>query len=67
MNYQPENCFDIASEEEFNACALAVFRFQSEKVLVYKNYLQLLGVDVGAIKHYTQIPFLPVSLFKSQV
>jgi phenylacetate-coenzyme A ligase PaaK-like adenylate-forming protein len=66
MNYQPENCFAIVSEEEFNSCALATFRFQSEQIEVYKNYLQLLGVDVRAISHYTQIPFLPVSLFKSK-
>jgi phenylacetate-coenzyme A ligase PaaK-like adenylate-forming protein len=66
MNYQPENCFAIASLEEFNSCALATFRFQSEQVKVYKDYLQLLGVDVNTISHYSQIPFLPVSLFKSQ-
>jgi len=66
MSYQPENCFTITSEDEFNAGALAVFQYQAENVLVYRQYVQLLGVNPLEVYHYTQIPFLPVSLFKSQ-
>ena len=66
MNYQPENCFTISSEDEFNSSALATFRYQVENVLVYKQYVQLLGINPLEIQHYSQIPFLPVSFFKSK-
>lgn len=66
MIYNPSKCFEINSEEDFNACALEVFRFQSQHVGVYKRYIELIGIDVSSVNHYSQIPFLPVSLFKSQ-
>ena len=66
MSYQPENCFTISSEDEFNDCALATFRYQAENVLVYQQYVQLLGVNPLDVHHYSQIPFLPVSVFKSK-
>ena len=66
MSYQPENCFTISSEDEFNDCALATFRYQAENVLVYQQYVQLLGVNPMEVQHYSQIPFLPVSVFKSK-
>jgi len=65
MNYQPENCFTLSSEAEFNVAALEVFRFQAENVKAYKEYVDLLGMDKSSIVHYSQIPFLPVSVFKS--
>lgn len=66
MSYQPEKCFTISSEDEFNSCALATFRYQVENVLVYQQYVQLLGISPLEIQHYSQIPFLPVSFFKSK-
>lgn len=66
MSYQPENCFTISSEDEFNDCALATFQYQAENVLVYQQYVQLLGVNPLDVHHYSQIPFLPVSVFKSK-
>jgi len=66
MSYQPENCFTISSEDEFNDCALATFRYQADNVLVYQQYVQLLGVNPMEVQHNSQIPFLPVSVFKSK-
>ncbi len=66
MSYQPENCFTISSEDEFNDCALATFHYQADNVLVYQQYMQLLGINPLDVHHYSQIPFLPVSVFKSK-
>ena len=66
MEYVPASCFSISSEEDFNFAALETFRYQAANVLVYKRYLELLGIDIHSINHYSQIPFLPISLFKTQ-
>jgi hypothetical protein len=56
----------IDSDASFNALALALFREQSEKNLVYKQYLNLIGKQASDVSHYTAIPCLPVSFFKTQ-
>jgi hypothetical protein len=56
----------IDSEASFNALALQLFHAQSENNLVYKQYLNLIGKDPSIINHYTEIPCLPVSFFKTQ-
>jgi phenylacetate-coenzyme A ligase PaaK-like adenylate-forming protein len=52
-------------EENFEALALEVFRFQAENNPVYKDFLQALKVDPVNIRAITRIPFLPVRFFKS--
>ena len=54
-----------AKEEDFEALALEVFRFQAENNPVYKDFLQALKIDPANIRDMTQIPFLPVRFFKS--
>lgn len=61
-----DRIFNIQSEEEFNACALDVFRFQAENNSIYKQYLQILGRSVEDIQHYRDIPCMPIQFFKSQ-
>ena len=56
--------FGIQNEVDFEKVALAVFRFQAEHNLVYKQYLKLLKIDIAAIKSATEIPFLPIHFFK---
>jgi len=58
---------EIEGEDSFNECALELFRYQSVHVKVYKEYLGLLHKDPSSIKHFSEIPFLPVSLFKNNV
>jgi hypothetical protein len=52
-------------ETDFDALALDVFRFQAEKNPLYQQYVQLSGVSPEKITHWTQIPFLPIELFKN--
>lgn len=59
--------FAIRGEEEFNRLALALYQYQKEKVPVYRQFLKLAHHDDLVVTHYTQIPCLPVTLFKNHV
>ncbi|HQF28972.1 MAG TPA: acyl transferase [Bacteroidia bacterium] len=59
-------CFDIRTDSDFNNHALSVFAFQVKNVAVYREYLEALNFDVDSVHHYSQIPFLPVSFFKTR-
>ena len=52
-------------EENFEALALEVFRFQAENNPVYAEFLRALRVDPASVNQLTAIPFLPVRFFKS--
>lgn len=60
-----EQIFNIKSEADFNESALTVFRHQASSCEVYRSYIQHLKIDVDSLNHYTEIPFLPISFFKS--
>ncbi len=65
MNDFLKPIFLIRDESNFNECALKLFRYQAEHVPVYKEYIRLLKKDIRTIRHYSEIPFLPVSVFKN--
>ena len=52
-------------ESDFEALALDVFRFQVAYNPLYQQYVQMSGVSPEEVTHWTQIPFLPIELFKS--
>ncbi len=62
----PQLPFTIASEEEFRAHALATFRFQYGMNPVYRDYVDLRKISVESVRTVTDIPFLPIELFKTQ-
>ena len=49
----------------FEATALAIFRYQAVENPVYARFLRLLGRSPAGVRRMADIPFLPVSLFKS--
>ena len=57
--------FDLINDENFDHHALEVFRFQAKNNVLYKKYLNLLHIDISAIKELEQIPFLPIHFFKT--
>lgn len=65
LPFDPEKIFQIRTEQEFDQLALALFRFQVFHNPVYKQYCELIGVDIRQIDHYRKIPFLPISFFKT--
>ncbi len=52
-------------EDNFGTLALEIFNFQYENNPVYKDYLQALGIKPQVVQNIEQIPFLPISFFKS--
>lgn len=52
-------------ETDFDALALDVFRFQAANNPLFKQYIELSGVFPEKIAHWTQVPFLPIELFKN--
>jgi len=56
--------FEVNSPDKFNALALKIFHFQYKKNPVYRKFVDFLRIEVKNIAHYSQIPFLPIELFK---
>jgi phenylacetate-coenzyme A ligase PaaK-like adenylate-forming protein len=53
------------TDSNFEAASLELFRFQYEQNPVYQQFVQALNIDVSQVNSIKQIPFLPVSFFKS--
>jgi len=60
-----ENIFYPFSDEDFEKHALALFQYQYEKNEIYRSFCNMLKVNIQNITTYTQIPFLPISFFKT--
>ena len=60
-----EKIFHITSEQEFNAVALEMFQFQYQNNKLYQQYCDLIKVNMEEVEKVSQIPFLPISFFKS--
>jgi len=65
VNITTEQIFSINDEATFNEVALTIFRHQAINCTVYRDYIQNLKTDFSSIKNYREIPFLPISFFKS--
>jgi len=57
--------FNIQSPFEFNEIALSLFRYQYKNNTIYRSFVDALGVSESKVYHPEQIPFLPVSFFKT--
>lgn len=55
----------ISDEETFKRLAIELFHYQIMHVPVYKQFLNLLNFNPDSVAEITDIPFLPVQLFKS--
>ena len=55
--------FTISSKQEFTNTAFEVYRFQKKHCKVYRDYLQILNHPEP--KTIEEIPFLPISFFKT--
>lgn len=58
------NIIDV-NEESFHQKTLDIFQYQAKNNLMYKRWIDFLGVNVDAINDIENIPFLPVSFFKT--
>jgi hypothetical protein len=60
-----DKIFQISSEQEFNDLSIKIFNFQYENNSLYRRYCNLIKTNPIAVKKIDQIPFLPISFFKS--
>ena len=57
--------FTSITEIDFKKKALDLFRDQFHNTEVYQSYCRLLGKDLNNVSSLNEIPFLPISFFKS--
>jgi hypothetical protein len=57
--------FTKTTSENFNTHALATFQKQLDKSFVYKSFCKALGKNYSTISFWDEIPFLPISFFKT--
>jgi Acyl-protein synthetase, LuxE len=50
---------------EFNQTALELFNFQYQHNIIYHKYVEAIGVKPNTVHAITQIPYLPISFFKT--
>ncbi len=60
-----KDIFSIQNQTEFENVALAVFKFQFENNAIYRSFCDLLYIHPSDVKHIADIPFLPISFFKT--
>lgn len=54
-----------ATKQNFESLALKVFAWQYEQVGIYKHYCDIIGKTPDSVNRIEQIPFLPISFFKT--
>lgn len=64
MSVSFEDTIFKVNENSFEEIALNLFRFQAHHNPVYSEYLERLSVKVQDVDHSSQIPCLPVEVFK---
>ena len=65
METLTQSIFQIESEADFAETAMRIFRFQYENNSVYQSYCQHLNINKEDVKTLCDIPFLPISFFKT--
>lgn len=65
MKKYSHEALKIQSPEEFEKQALLTFRFQYQNIPVYQQFVDLLGIDSTNVNSIKEIPYLPISVFKT--
>ncbi len=65
MSTKPEDFFAIEDHVAFEKAALNTFYHQAKNCSVYNQFIHHLGINPDEITSYLEIPFLPISFFKS--
>jgi phenylacetate-coenzyme A ligase PaaK-like adenylate-forming protein len=69
MNYslfKIQEVLSIKTPDEFEALSLKIFRWQAALNPVYANYIRALNIVPESIQKSQEIPFLPISFFKTK-
>jgi phenylacetate-coenzyme A ligase PaaK-like adenylate-forming protein len=65
MNNMSSGIFSISTNTDFERIALETFYYQAKSNKVYKEYLKIRKIIPEKIKRISEIPFLPISFFKT--
>lgn len=60
-----QKVFAISNEKEFSAIALDVYNFQFCHNFIYRHYCKAIGKTPETVQKVEEIPFLPISFFKT--
>ncbi len=60
-----DTVFGISGAEDFEQMAMKVFRHQAAHCAVYGKYIGHLGIMAEKVERLEQIPYLPISFFKT--
>ncbi len=60
-----DRIFRISTDEEFEHTAMEIFRDQALRTPPYRQYIGELGIDPMQVGSLREIPFMPISLFKT--
>jgi hypothetical protein len=60
-----QEIFGISNDNEFEKIALRIYDFQKQNNLVYQKYLKQIKRFDQKVTNISEIPFLPISFFKS--
>ncbi|HEY4196458.1 MAG TPA: acyl transferase [Mucilaginibacter sp.] len=60
-----QQVFSISNDQQFADVALQVFRYQAKNCSVYSEFISNLKIDIDTVTRVEQLPFLPISFFKS--
>lgn len=61
-----DRIFGQLDEDAFNTLALDIFHYQYQENYIFRLYVDSLNIIPQTLTHYSQVPFLPVSFFKTQ-
>ncbi|MDR0667666.1 MAG: acyltransferase, partial [Prevotellaceae bacterium] len=61
-----DRLFAIRTPEAFEQRCMDVFRWQAGHCAIYRRYLELLGRSPSQVHESRDVPFLPISFFKTQ-
>jgi len=56
--------FKIKTEQDFDALALKIYKYQAQNCQPYKLYHQHLNINIDDVTDIKKIPFLPIEFFK---
>lgn len=56
---------NIVNHSNFESIAITIFKYQYENNKIYNEYVNALGKNISNINTISQIPFLPISFFKT--
>ena len=65
MNTFIGHIFSLNNEADFEKTALDIFNHQAKNCKVYKDFIYHLGIEPETITSHLEIPFLPISFFKT--